>query len=169
MLIVRAFRWALALVVLSLVAVPALALEYEARVFLVSDADTVRVAVTAPCPLPACPAAGETLRVRLAEIDAPEDDQPYGRIATAHLEELIGGAVVTVHQTDIDRYGRVVAHLQAGDVWVNAWLVGEGHAWVYPQFARSPELFALEEQAREAGVGLWATPGPVEPWLWRRR
>lgn len=154
-----------------LVASSALAapVSYTGQVIHVADADTVRVVVRESCDTAACPAEGETLRVRLAEIDAPEGDQPYGDTATAALDARLSGEAVKVVQTDIDQYGRVVAQLIHQDIWINAWLVGEGHAWVYPQFADSPELFEWQEEAQQAQRGLWAEEDPIEPWMWRRQ
>lgn len=161
-----------ALVVVSLLgAGGALAepLTYTGQVAHVSDADTVRVVVRDTCAEAACPSVGESLRVRLAEIDAPESDQPYGDEAAAALVDRIDGSMLQIVQTDTDQYGRVVAQLVHQDVWINGWLVGEGHAWVYPQYAESPELFEWQSEAREAQRGLWAADDPVEPWLWRRQ
>ena len=154
-----------------LVASAALAtpISYTAEVVHVADADTVRVVVGESCHDAACPAQGETLRVRLAEIDAPEGDQPYGDTATAALDARINGETIKVVQTDIDQYGRVVAQLVHEEIWINGWLVGEGHAWVYPQFAESPELFDWQDEAQQARRGLWGQENPIEPWLWRRQ
>ena len=166
----RSFRAALvAASILSAGAAVAYPLSYTGRVAHVSDADTVRVVVDSTCAESACPAVGESVRVRLAEIDAPESDQPYGDEATAALVERIDGVTLKVVQTDTDHYGRAIGQLVYQDVWINGWLVGEGHAWVYPQYADSPELFKWQDEAREARRGLWAADNPMEPWLWRRR
>ena len=166
----RSFRAALvAASILSAGAAVAYPLSYTGRVAHVSDADTVRVVVASTCAERACPSVGESVRVRLAEIDAPESDQPYGDEATAALVELIDGVTLKVVQTDTDHYGRAIGQLVYQDVWINGWLVGEGHAWVYPQYADSPELFKWQDEAREARRGLWAADNPMEPWLWRRR
>lgn len=154
-----------------LVASSALAtpIAYTGQVVHVADADTVRVVVRESCAAAACPAQGETLRVRLAEIDAPEGDQPYGDTATAALDARISGETIKLVQTDIDQYGRVVAQLVHHDIWINGWLVGQGYAWVYPQFADSPELFEWQDEAQQARRGLWGEENPIEPWLWRRQ
>ncbi len=166
----RSFRAALvAASILSAGAAAAYPLSYTGRVAHVSDADTVRVVVASTCTVRACPSVGESVRVRLAEIDAPESDQPYGDEATAALVELIDGVTLKVVQTDTDHYGRAIGQLVYQDVWINGWLVGEGHAWVYPRYADSPELFEWQDEAREARRGLWAADDPMEPWLWRRR
>ena len=109
-------------------------------------------------------------RVRLAEIDAPEKKQPFGSKAKAALSELVAGQMITVEQVDKDRYGRLVANLYADGKWVNAEMVRSGDAWVYRQYAKTPELFQLEEEAREGKRGLWALPEQerTPPWEWRK-
>lgn len=155
---------------LLLLSAEALALSYEGRVTRVSDADTVTVSVTSTCREADCPTVGRSLRVRFAEIDAPESDQPYGDMATQHLGAVIDGQVVAIEQTGIDhRNDRVVGQIIYQGTWINGWLVAEGHAWVYPQYAETAELFKLEEAARSARRGLWAADNPMEPWLWRRK
>lgn len=146
-----------------------LALTFDGHVYRVSDADTVRLTVTATCQERACPEVGDSLRIRLAEIDAPEDDQPYGAIATEQLSAAVKNQKVSIRQTDVDQYGRIVGHVIYQGNWINAWLVSEGHAWVYPEYATSRELFELEDNARNSRRGLWAEDYPVEPWVWRHR
>lgn len=154
---------------LLLVSGSAVAQDYQGRVFKVSDGDTIKVNVTETCAASGCPETGESLRVRFAEIDAPESDQPYGDIATQRLRGLIGGESVDLKQIDTDRYGRVISHVIFDGTWVNAWLVGEGHAWVYRDYAESPQLFDLEDQAKAQQRGLWQADDPVAPWVWRHR
>jgi endonuclease YncB( thermonuclease family) len=38
---------------------------------------------------------------------------------------------------------------------VNAELVRDGAAWVYPKYCHDPELYGLEQDAMEAQRGLW--------------
>ena len=78
--------------------------------------------------------------------------------------------MITVEQVDKDRYGRLVANLYADGKWVNAEMVRSGDAWVYRQYAKTPELFQLEEEAREGKRGLWALPEQerTPPWEWRK-
>jgi micrococcal nuclease len=60
-----------------------------------------------------------------------------------------------------DRYGRVLAYVYVGDVFVNAWLVANGYAQVMtvPPNVKYADLFVkLEQDAREAAKGLWGIP-----------
>ena len=50
----------------------------------------------------------QQVKIRLAEIDAPESDQPYGNKSKQKLSELILGKDVRVIVQTTDRYGRTV-------------------------------------------------------------
>jgi len=144
---------------------------FTGQVVRVSDGDTVKVLTDQTCNSGGdCRSGKVQYRVRLAEIDAPEKKQPFGSKAKAALSELVAGQRITVEQVDKDRYGRLVANLYADGKWVNAELVRSGDAWVYRQYAKTPALFKLEEEAREGKRGLWALPEPerTPPWEWRK-
>ena len=151
-------------IIASLVAIPAVAFEWsetrrlEMTVIRVADGDT----------LEARDSAGALHRIRLAEIDAPELDQPHGRAARSALDDLVDGQRVTVEQVDQDRYGRIVGRVRAGDLEVNSTLVERGHAWVYRKYNRRKVLEKLEIEAKRARKGLWAAKSRVPPWDWRK-
>lgn len=110
------------------------------------------------------------IKVRLAEIDAPESHQPYGSRAKQELSGLAFGRSATVQMQDIDRYGRTVGRVTVDGVDVNAEMVRRGAAWVYRKYAKDQSLFTIEEQARDAKAGLWALPeaDQMPPWEWRK-
>jgi len=112
-----------------------------------------------------------SLSIRLAEIDAPERDQPWASDAKQALSEKVLGAQVTLEVIDTDSYGRLVARVRRGDRDINRELVREGHAWVYRQYLRDETLLAVEAAAREERAGLWALPAAerTPPWEWRHR
>lgn len=109
-------------------------------------------------------------RVRLAEIDCPEKSQAFGRNAREHASDLCFGKVVTVTSDGKrDRYGRVVGTITTTDgANVNEELVKAGLAWHYKQYSKNKTLDAIEQQAREQKLGLWADKDPVAPWEWRK-
>ncbi|UFN51663.1 thermonuclease family protein (plasmid) [Roseomonas sp. OT10] len=146
---------------LLLLATPALAEEFRGRVVGLSDGDTITVLTP----------AREQVRVRLAEIDAPERRQPYGTRAREVLAELVWQQRVRVEVVDVDRYGRTVGRVHAGPVDVSAEMVRSGAAWVYRQYNHDPALPELEEEARHERRGLWGLPEAdrVPPWEWRVR
>ena len=133
---------------------PAEAVEY--RISRVVDGDTVYMK--------------DGTKVRLHGIDTPERDQPYGKQATRNLDRLIGRTVFVVER-DTDRYGRLVGTLYTPEgVNVNLEMVCNGSAWWYSRYAKSNRAMAsCQDEAKEAGLGLWADDDPMPPWEWRRR
>lgn len=114
---------------------------------------------------------GVVMEFRLAEIDAPEYDQPYGSEAKRELAELIDDRPLVIVPFDTDSYGRTVAHVWVGDLQLNRELVKRGDAWFLSDFTRDETLYYVEQAARDARRGLWALPlkERIEPWEWRKR
>jgi endonuclease YncB( thermonuclease family) len=114
---------------------------------------------------------GVAMDFRLADVDAPELDQPYGRQAKQELAALASGRQLVIMPIDTDRYGRTVAHVWNGNTYLNAEMVKRGAAWFYAEFARGKALYDVEQEARDNKRGLWSLPlkDRVEPWLWRER
>lgn len=131
--------------------------ELAGRVVGVTDGDSLTLLVNGL----------EQVKVRLAEIDAPEHDQPFGQRSKQSLSELIYNRLVTVKVWDRDDYGRTVGVVWIGDRNVDAEQVRRGMAWVYRQFAKTGDLYRLEAEAKQARRGLWADVAPVPPWEWR--
>jgi endonuclease YncB( thermonuclease family) len=125
----------------------------------VRDGDTLQVKVQ-----------GVVMDFRLAEVDAPESEQPYGRQARLELLALVREANLVLVPIDTDRYGRTVAFVWRSDLCINRELVRRGAAWFYDQYSKSNALFEVEEEARNARRGLWASSAKdrIEPWVWRR-
>jgi endonuclease YncB( thermonuclease family) len=147
-------RLALTLLCLwSLVYTQAYAQTYQGKVVGVSDGDTLIVLTPEK----------QQIKVRLAEIDAPEKSQAYGQRSKQSLSDLVFGKQVRVKQQDRDRYGRVVGRVYVGSLDINAEQVKRGMAWVYRKYARDQALYALERQARGAKRGLWADPHAIPP------
>ncbi len=145
---------------------------FTAKVIGVSDGDTIKILTEHPCDTGGdCLSGKVQYRVRLAEIDTPEKKQPFGSKAKSALSDLVFGRIIKVEQIDKDRYGRIVANIYVNGEWVNAEMVRSGSAWVYRQYAKTPELFKLEEEARDEKRGLWALPESerMPPWEWRRK
>ena len=149
-------RWAGLLVVTAMAGVLH-AETLKGRVVGVADGDTLTVLVDL-----------REVRVRLAEIDAPEKKQPFGTVAKASLAAMTFGRAVTLDVQDTDRYGRKVARVYAGEQDVNLEQVSRGMAWAYRKYARDERIMEAESDAREAGRGLWMAPGAVPPWEWRK-
>jgi endonuclease YncB( thermonuclease family) len=110
--------------------------------------------------------------IRLAAIDAPEHDQPYGQQSKKALADLIEGRVVRVEPVTTDDHGRTVAQVYRVEdgLHVNAAMVKQGAAWVYRRYTSDPSLIALEKAAKRHQKGLWALPEAqlTSPEQWRR-
>ena len=117
--------------------------------------------------------SGEQARVRLAWMDTPEPDQPFGTEATEWAKASLLGQRVVLTVQDVDRYGRTVAQLSVegqGHMWdVAATLARTGLAWLDPRYGRDRESLREDQSlAQSEGAGLWARPNAMSPWEWRR-
>ncbi|EMO1313865.1 thermonuclease family protein [Escherichia coli] len=108
------------------------------------------------------------VRVRLAQIDAPEKRQAFGTRARQALSSLTYRQDVTVIEAGPDRYGRTVGTVYVGAVNVNNELVRQGMAWAYRRYVTEPAVIQIEAEARREKRGLWADHAPVPPWEFRR-
>lgn len=132
------------------------------------DGDTVAV-VAARCVGERCPVERRII-VRVAAIDAPEHDQPFGREARSAAEFACPrGHDATIALRPGASYGRLIGSVRCGTLDVGETLARAGLAWRY-RWARGddvPAIDALVAEARRARRGLWSDPRPVEPRMWR--
>ena len=158
---------------------PALAVTLQGKVVKFADGDTVTIVDD----------LGDKHRIRLAGIDAPEKDQPYGLESTKNLERLINGKRTTINFSKHDRYGRIVGKVLVdppGDAFcmaigcvkqidLNLEQIKAGMAWHYKyyQMEQSEEdrrLYSEAElESRNKQIGLWKDEEPMAPWVWRRK
>lgn len=108
--------------------------------------------------------------VRYLYVDTPETKsgpvQCYGPEASTYNESLVLGKEVRL-EYDVansgctDRYGRTLAYLWVGDVWVNDDLARRGYALKYESatYRFEAELDAALAEAREKGRGGWEECG----------
>lgn len=113
---------------------------------------------------------GETVRVRLWGLDAPEHGQMGFRGSRRALITLLEKQPLSVQVVAMDKYGRAVAKVRNGErCLVNEIMIRDGWAWWYRRYCkRELRLAALEHEARKERRGIWQWSGNVEPWLWRR-
>ncbi|MDM7322006.1 MAG: thermonuclease family protein [Gammaproteobacteria bacterium] len=133
--------------------------ELRGRVVAVIDGDTLTV----------LDAQKEQHRIRLAEIDAPEKKQPFGRAAKESLAGMCFQKEAVVQVLGRDRYGRTIGHVICHGVNTSEEQVRRGMAWIYPSHTGviNFKLHALLDEARAAKRGLWRDRNPVEPWKFR--
>ena len=114
-------------------------------------------------------------KIRLAGIDAPELNQPFGVESRAALREVVLDKQVQVETSKTDKYGRVVGKVMLDGQDINLKQVQSGMAWVYRAYLKElskedraayPEA---EAQSKATAAGLWKDLNPVEPWIWRKK
>jgi micrococcal nuclease len=111
----------------------------------------------------------KSVKIRLANIDAPERAQAFGNRSRQFLSDLCFGKDAKYDVQDTDRYGRLVATVWCDDINANRKQVELGMAWVYPKYNKDIMIPALQDQAFSARRGLWADALPVPPWEWRKQ
>ncbi len=133
--------------------------EFLGKVVAVLDGDTVLVAR----------ASGQSIKVRLAGIDAPERAQEYGAASSKSLQEMVLNKQVQVSSKAVDDHGRLVAEVSASGLNVNREQVRRGMAWNYSRSHSDRELAALQHEAQQARRGLWAGESVIKPSQWRKQ
>jgi endonuclease YncB( thermonuclease family) len=107
------------------------------------------------------------VKIRVAEIDAPEARQAFGNRSRQSLATLCFKKPATVRPLSTDQYGRTVARIECAGGDASAEQVRAGMAWVFDRYVTDRSLYSLQEDARSSGRGLWSDPEPVAPWEWR--
>ncbi|HCB1502842.1 TPA: thermonuclease family protein [Citrobacter braakii] len=133
------------------------AAEIQGKVIRVLDGDTIEILQDKT-----------PVRIRLANIDAPEKKQAFGRWSANQLKDLVAAQSVTVTYTQTDRYGRIIGRVfTANGTEASRFMVQSGAAWVYEHYSSDKALPALQREAQRQKRGLWADSQPVPPWEWR--
>ena len=108
-----------------------------------------------------------TVRVRYIGIDTPEvQPQPEcgNASATARNRDLVFGKTVTLvpGPGPYDTYGRRLAYVYVGDIFINQTLLKEGWAelmMIPPNTAYRPDFEILQTTARTQRAGIWSCSG----------
>ena len=134
--------------------------DLQGRVVGISDGDTFTLLTV----------ENQQVKIRLAQIDAPESGQPYGKRSKQALSGLIYGEDVWVQVETTDRYGRTVGTPLIGNLDVCEEMVRMGAAWAYREYLGDQGLLTLEANAKAEKRGLWDLPEAqnTPPWEWRR-
>jgi micrococcal nuclease len=123
--------------------------------------------------------AGEVETVRLYGIDSPLEPQDFAEKAMSETTIRVSGKLVEVqplpgkvagpwYRPTIDRYDpfhRTIALVSIDGVSLNREMLRNGLARWYRPFVPFERGFKrLEDEAREAKVGMWCRPSQVAPW-----
>ncbi|MFA6041989.1 MAG: thermonuclease family protein, partial [Methylophilus sp.] len=91
---------------------------YDSKIAYFYDGDTVKIND-----------GGLDYKLRIADIDAPELQQVYGKKSKRALMHLCKNALIAVEITGQDKYSRQLGHLQCNQIAVSDYMVKNGHAW----------------------------------------
>lgn len=153
------------LILLSVLAFPALGYDITGRIVSITDGDTVIL----------LDAQQRQHKIRLSGIDAPESHQPFGQKSKSSLSAMVFNREVVAECGKTDKYRREICKIFVGRIDANLEQVKAGMAWWYRQYSKeqSPkdreDYEVAEFHAKTRRVGLWADKNPVPPWEWRHR
>lgn len=145
------------LALLLLLPLAAQAVEWQGRVIAVHDGDTLTVLTPQKT----------QVKIRLAEIDAPETNQSFGAQSKKSLSDICYSKTVKVDDRGKYSYGRLIARLYCDGVDANAAQVQRGMAWAYTRYLTDDGIASLEISARKFNSGLWSEKSPLPPWEFR--
>jgi endonuclease YncB( thermonuclease family) len=104
------------------------------------------------------------LTVRLADIAAPKQREPYAIASRQSLSAICGGELATFEFSGKRRTDSVLAQVTCAGTNANAEQVRRGMAWVAGPAAESPSpLHAVQAEARQARRGLWSKSHAMRP------
>jgi endonuclease YncB( thermonuclease family) len=132
----------------------------EGRVIKIIDGNTLTVMLP----------ESRQLKVRMAEIDAPEKNQAHYREAKQALTDKAFTEDVRIEIVSRENSSTVIGNVILDGEYLNYWMVAEGHAWVYPEDTDNQELLEMEANAEIGYRGFWALSDTerVPPWEWRQ-
>jgi micrococcal nuclease len=134
---------------------------YTAKVVSIKDGDTVVV----------LDSLNNQTTLRLAEVDCPEKNQPFGTKAKQFTSDQIYLKTIKYVVTDTDRYGRNIAKIyyDTDNKYLTAEIIKAGLGWHYKRYSTSKELASFEDNAKKNKIGLWIDNNPIAPWEWRKQ
>lgn len=131
--------------------------DFVARVIGVTDGDTITV----------LDRSNNQIKVRLADIDAPEKASHLEQRLQA-LSDLTFNRNVYIQEKGYDKYHRLIGTVLVGVDPINRIMVKNGMAWAFREYLDDPIMLDLESYARKNKIGLWQDAKPVYPSMWRK-
>ncbi|CAM2906705.1 nuclease [Chryseobacterium flavum] len=129
------------------------------KVIKISDGDTITILLE----------GNQQKKLRLAEVDCPENGQAFGKNAKQFTSSQVFGKTVSFVETTKDRYGRSIAMVYYdGGKYLSKELIKEGFGWWYFPFSKDTSLGKLQENAQRRKAGLWQDVHAVAPWEYRK-
>ena len=113
---------------------------FVGKVVSVLDGDTIKI----------CDETGNTRKIRMYAIDAPEKKQRFGKESKKFLEQWIRNKQVIVIVHNRGRWGREIGTIFFGVENVNKVMVESGNAWCYVSYCSDSEYVSLEIKAKKS-------------------
>lgn len=142
----KTMKRTLCLIIFLLISIPVYGKTYEGKVIAVIDGDTIKILTSDK----------KQVKIRLAQIDAPEKSQDYGNKSKQSLSDMVFGKQVKVVQEDTDKYGRAAGRVYLNNLDVNAEQVKRGYTWNMQMTKNFLPMRNRHEQKNE-GYGLTRT------------
>lgn len=131
----------------------------KAKVVGISDGDTITVLLD----------GNVQKKLRLAEVDCPENRQPFGKNAKQFTSDQVFSRQITFVETNKDRYGRSVAKVYYDNgKYLSAEIIKAGYGWWYYSYSKDADLGAMQNKAKAKKIGLWVDKKAVSPWDFRK-
>ncbi|MDW9382589.1 thermonuclease family protein [Chryseobacterium sp. JV558] len=129
------------------------------KVIKISDGDTITLLLK----------GNQQKKIRLAEVDCPENGQAFGKNAKQFTSAQVFGKTVSFVETKTDRYGRSIARVYYDDgKYLSKELIKAGMGWWYFSYSKDASLGKIQENAQYRKVGLWQDVNAVAPWDYRK-
>lgn len=133
--------------------------QMQGRVISVHDGDSFTIL-----------AGDKKVKVRVAGIDCPELDQPFGKEAFHFTDSCIRGKVVQLKTLGYDKYHRLLAEVFFNkDNCLQYGLLRLGYAWSFDKYNPPAEYRPMSWHAQRERLGLWADMNSIPPWEWRHK
>lgn len=108
--------------------------------------------------------------LRLAEVDCPENGQPFGKNAKKFTSSQVYKKNIIFIPTDKDRYGRIVAKIYYDNgKYLSAEIIKAGFGWWYYRYSDDENLGELQNEAKKQKLGLWKDKKVIAPWDYRKQ
>lgn len=113
---------------------------------------------------------GKVISTRLANIDAPEMNQAWGKESQKNVSQLILGKDVEFDSLGLDKYKRELVMIYVKGERLDSLLISNGWAWHYVNYSNDVMLAKCQTIAVEKKLGLWqcGAKGVCPPWLFRQ-
>ena len=106
--------------------------------------------------------------IRLADVDCPENGQPFGKNAKKFTSDQIFGKDVQLVETGKDRWGRTTGEIHYKKKYLSEELIKAGFGWWYEQYSKKTYLKAVQAEAKANKKGLWQDKNAIAPWEYRK-